>query len=281
MRQLAKQVVSDCLKINGYKPGDVWQLRQLAKQVVSDCLKVNGYMPGDVCVGGPASLDRAEKDDEQDSSLPTSAPTAKVDAPLRETARWVLSKVPLVRDGGDCGPDTAAWLLRHHGPALHREGPVTTREGIRQALQQAWKRVIANDPSFDEMKIFIRERLDQVPEARSQSCLETQSAAVLRALLRQESDLSAAEDHSQLAAPSPLPYWFIPSDWAELSKFLQVDFVIHGMDGTENRPCHHCGTRGHVHTGPRDPDPTLTSTCIGDGQDKAVPTVQHGDTGNH
>ena len=76
MRQLAKQVVSDCLKINGYKPGDVWQLRQLAKQVVSDCLKVNGYMPGDVCVGGPASLDRAEKDHEQDSSLPTSAPTA-------------------------------------------------------------------------------------------------------------------------------------------------------------------------------------------------------------
>ena len=34
------------------------QLRQLAKQVVSDCFKINGYLgtciPGDVCVGGPA-----------------------------------------------------------------------------------------------------------------------------------------------------------------------------------------------------------------------------------
>jgi hypothetical protein len=69
----------------------------------------------------------------------------------------------------------------------------------------------------------------------------------------EESDHPAAEDHGQLATPAPLPYWFITSDWVQLSRILQVDFVIHGMPGTENRPCHHCGTTGHVHMGPRDP----------------------------
>ena len=236
------------------------------------------FLSEDVCVGGAASLDASETeqqfvqiDEEEASPMRASAPTANVDAPPKETARWVSSKVPLVRDGGDCGPDTAAWLLKHHGPPVHREGPFTTREGIRQALQQEWKRVIADDPSFDECRNFVSERIDQVPEARGQSCLEAQSAAVLHALLRQESDHPAAEDHGQLAAAPPLPYWFITSDWPQLSKFLQVDFVIHGMPGTENRPCHHCGTNGHVHMGPRDPgtDMSLHLHWRGAGQGSA------------
>ena len=64
------------------------------------------------------------------------ATAADVDAPLEESVRWVVPKDALVRDGGDCGPDTAAWLLNRQGPALYREGPAVTRESVRQALQQ-------------------------------------------------------------------------------------------------------------------------------------------------
>ena len=203
MRQLAKQVVSDCLKINVYKPGDAWQLRQLAKQVVSDCLKVNGYIPGDVCVGGPASLDRAEKDDEEDSSVPAqlqeeeygktspriaseAVPAASSDSPLDEVARWVVPRGALVRNGGDCGPDAAAWLLKHQGPALYSDGPGVTREAVRKELQQTWKKVISDDPSSEEGRSFVAERLDQVPEARDNEDLEAQVSTVLHAILRQE-----------------------------------------------------------------------------------------------
>ena len=191
------------------------------------------FTPEDVCVGGQ---DRCGSDQQLD-----------------QPARWVLSKTPLVRDGGDCGPDTAAWLLRNYGPPVYREGPFTTRQGIRHALQQAWKRVIADDPSLDEGKTFVSERIDQVPEARDRSCLEAQIVEVLDALLREESEHSAAQDQGRLASPAPLPYWFITSDWAQLSKHLQVDFVIHGIPGTEKRPCRHCGTNGHIHMSLRDP----------------------------
>ena len=209
------------------------------------------YTPEDVCVGGAEQ--QFDELGTPEAQVTQSIPTAHVKAPLKEPVRWVLSKVALVRNGGDCGPDTAAWLLKHYGPPVHREGPYTTREGIRQALQKAWRRVIEDDTSFDESRNFIVQRIEQVPEARGQSCLEAQTETVLNALLRQESHIPAAEDHDQLAAQAPLPYWFIASDWVQLSKFLQVDFVIHGMPGTENRPCHHCRTNGHVHMGARDP----------------------------
>ena len=119
---------------------------------------------------------------------------------------------------------------------------------------------------------FVAERLDQVPEARDREDLEAQVAAVLGAMLRQESDDAAAEDQSQLAERAPLPYWFIPSDWAQLSAAFQVDFVIHGMPGTENRPCNHCGTTGHVHMGPRNPgiDMCLHVHWRGRGQSNAA-----------
>ena len=230
----------------------------------------------DVTVGGREESHVRPKERAQLHELgntSTAAPPAEVDAPLKETARWVLSKTPLVvRDGGDCGPDTAAWLLRNYGPPVHREGPFTTRQGIRHALQQAWKRVIADDPSLDEGKTFVSERFDQVPEARDRSCLEAQIAEVLDALLREESEHSAAQDQGRLAAPAPLPYWFITSDWAQLSKHLQVDFVIHGIPDTEKRPCRHCGTNGHIHMGLRDPgtDVDLHLHWRGAGQGSAM-----------
>ena len=112
---------------------------------------------------------------------------------------------------------------------------------------------MADNPSFDESKNFVSERIDQVPEARDQSCLEAQTAEVLHALLRQEREHSASQDQGRLAAPALLPYWFITSDLAQLAKLLQVDFVIHGIPGTEKRPCRHCGTTGHIHMGLRDP----------------------------
>ena len=130
------------------------------------------HTPEDVCVGGPASLDAAkivQIDKEEASPAPVSAPAANVEVPLKETAGWVLSKVALVRDGGDCGPDTAAWLLKHHGPPVYRENRnFMTREGIRRALQQAWKSVIADDATDDkdESETFVSLRLSQVPEAR-------------------------------------------------------------------------------------------------------------------
>merc|ERR1719265_1680231 len=51
----------------------------------------------------------------------------------------------------------------------------------------------------------------------------------------------------------PPPYWLLPVDWARLSEAYQVDFVLHGLPGTLQKTCAHCGTNGHIHTGPREP----------------------------
>lgn len=53
--------------------------------------------------------------------------------------------------------------------------------------------------------------------------------------------------------PQPLPYWFLPTDWARLAEAYQVDFILHGLPGTEGCQCSHCGCSGHVHVGPRAP----------------------------
>ena len=141
MRQLAKQVVSDCLKINGYKPGDVWQLRQLAKQVVSDCLKVNGYIPGDVCVGGPASLDRAEKDDEEDSSVLPSVQAKQMRRRMQKrvgiipqknkcclvsACRGLGIKVPYAQDGPFWVLKDGSEMLRPFGYGINPEARLCT-----------------------------------------------------------------------------------------------------------------------------------------------------------
>ena len=195
------------------------------------------------------SMRPSRTNEEDASSVPAAAPTRRVHAQLQGAARWAVPHGVLVRNGGDCGPDAAAWLLKHHGPALYQTGPLFTRDAIRRELQQAWKNAIADDPSCEEARAFIFQRLDQVPEARDKKQLQAQVAVVLQALLRQESDQPFAEDHNQITASQSLPYWFLPTDWAQLSKHFQVDFVIHGMPGTEARACDHCGATGHVHTG--------------------------------
>ena len=224
-----------------------WRSQQMRENAAEECRGSAPVAGGDHAEEMDPSADLRLSSDDDSEAEEGGNGQCKAD----ETARWVVPKGVLVHNGGDCGPDTAVWLLNHQGPALYRDGPGVTREEIRTALQRTWKDVIADDPSFEEGRSFVAERLDQVPEASEREDLEGQVAAVLHALLRQESDYSAAEDHGQLAAHDHLPYWFVPSDWSQLTKCYQVDFVIHGIPGTENLPCPHCETTGHVHTGLR------------------------------
>lgn len=200
--------------------------------------------------------------------MPTCKSPVRADPSKEGSVRLPASIV--IRSGGDCGPDTAAWLLNEHGPALYRSRSPETRETVRQALQRAWRNVLSEDPSGDEMKAFVRQRLDQVPEASEQETLDAQAEATLQALLRQEPEtpepsvatgVDAAGGEAEEVTdcfltggtPTPLPYWLLPTDWSRLAEAYQVDFVLHGLPGTENRGCDHCNTRGHVHVGPRDP----------------------------
>ena len=79
-------------------------------------------------------------------------------------------------------------------------------------------------------------------ERQPNATLEEQVELVLQGMLRSE---------PEGGAPC-LPYWFLPSDWSRLSETYQVDFVLHGLPGTEGRHCARCSCEGHVHTGPQD-----------------------------
>jgi hypothetical protein len=181
-----------------------------------------------------------------------------------------------IRSGGDCGPDTAAWLLNEHGPALYRARSPETCSSVRHTLHQAWEIALRDDASGDEGKAFVQQRLDQVPHAMVQQSLDEQVATILQALHRGEEELSSefpvSEGDSpeticdggtgaaaEAKEPKLLPYWFLPSDWARLAEAYQVDFVLHGLPGTENCNCSYCGCSGHVHVGPRKPG---TDMCL-------------------
>lgn len=160
--------------------------------------------------------------------------------------------VPVIRSGGDCGPTTAAWLLNEHGPALYQARSPETCSSVRRMLFEAWQENLRIDNTGDECKAFVQQRLEQVPQAAMEETLEAQLEKTLQALLRDESDLrSKGEgDSSELET---LPYWFLPTDWARLAEAYQVDFVLHGLPGTEARRCSYCGCAGHVHVGQRPP----------------------------
>lgn len=200
-----------------------------------------------------------------------------------------MPPVPASRSGGDCGPDTAMWLLNEHGPALYRARSPETSAGVRKTLMNAWEGILREDMSGDEGKAFVHQRLEQVPEAMAEETLDGQVALTLQALLRGEDHvdttdvpantgaarpLTEATDMSdkfeatevsglsedsvgpvfgEVTPPPTLPYWFLPTDWARLAEAYQVDFVLHGLPGTENCQCGHCGCNGHVHVGPRSP----------------------------
>lgn len=173
-----------------------------------------------------------------------------------------------VRDGGDCGPDAAAWLLNEHGPTQSWSRAPETRTSVREKLREAWKTILDNDASGDEHQAFVQQRLEQVLEAvaeaspaddqdheAAQERLRQSAALILEALLRDEPILSTTGDDSDGAGSfkTVLPYWFLPSDWARLSEVYQVDFVLHGLPGMEDQTCDHCGCTGHVHFGPKAP----------------------------
>lgn len=191
---------------------------------------------------------------------------------------------PVTRSGGDCGPTTAAWLLNEHGPALYRARSPETCHGVRRTLMQAWQGVLDADASGDEKQAFVHQRLEQVPQAMTQETLDQQVTITLQALLRSEEEVEAsmatetatASDNTEFIntsetteasgisessmgnareakEPPVLPYWFLPTDWARLAEAFQVDFVLHGLPGTEGCHCSHCGSNGHVHVGPRGP----------------------------
>eukprot|EP00927_Polykrikos_kofoidii_P036201 TRINITY_DN30584_c0_g1_i4.p1 TRINITY_DN30584_c0_g1~~TRINITY_DN30584_c0_g1_i4.p1 ORF type:complete len:848 (+),score=141.52 TRINITY_DN30584_c0_g1_i4:74-2545(+) len=203
-----------------------------------------------------------------------------------------------VCNGGDCGPDAAAWLLNEHGPVLYRSRAPETRGSVRRALQQAWRNYLGTDFNGDEHRVFVLQRLEQVPEAIAEDELDVQVALILQAVLRCEiEDASSASssfgsssgavgspegdanvcgggsgDAAAVGSASssrPLPYWFLLSDWGRLSEAYQVDFVVHGLPGAETRRCDYCGCSGHVHLGPRAPGIDL---CLHVAWRDAVPT---------
>jgi hypothetical protein len=145
---------------------------------------------------------------------------------------------------------------------------------------QAWQvllRADLQDGDGDESKAFVQQRLEQVPQAMGEETLEQQVALTLQALLRSEdevearaetdatatsgvTDATAASGDSNGASVAEealqsqmLPYWFLPTDWARLSEAYQVDFVLHGLPGTESCKCEHCDCSGHVHVGAKSP----------------------------
>mmetsp|Transcript_20576 Transcript_20576/g.45006 ORF Transcript_20576/g.45006 Transcript_20576/m.45006 type:complete len:612 (-) Transcript_20576:82-1917(-) len=164
--------------------------------------------------------------------------------------------VAAVRSGGDCGPDAAAWLLNEHGPALYRSRSPETCESVRRTLQQAWRDTLSGDTIGDELQAFVRQRLEQVPEALAEEQLDAQVEAALEAILRGQSGVDLSREGNAIGVAevrheAHLPYWFLPSDWARLSEAYQVDFVVHGLPGTEERCCNHCHSAGHIHFGQR------------------------------
>lgn len=177
----------------------------------------------------------------------------------------VSRAVAEIRTGGDCGPDSAAWLLNEHGPPLYRAQPQQTPASVRLRLQQAWITWLRGQPD-DDLRAFVQQRLEQVPKAAEAACLDVQVELILQGILCGELDEAGASEtngvgdtHSEGpgdtgGSPSrPPPYWFLPVDWARLSEAYQVDFVIHGLPGTLPKHCPDCGTNGHIHTGPRQP----------------------------
>lgn len=68
-----------------------------------------------------------------------------------------------------------------------------------------------------------------------------------------ESSMVLVGEEAASQPQEPLPYWFLPTDWARLAEAYQVDFILHGLPGTEGCHCSHCGCSGHVHVGPRAP----------------------------
>lgn len=190
-----------------------------------------------------------------------------------DTSSQLNAWAPAMRSAssGDCGPATAAWLLNEHGPALYRSRSPETCASVRSTLMQAWRDLLRSDASGDESKAFVQQRLEQVPQALVEETLEGQVNLTLKALLRGEDQ---AEADAQLPSqtdqtegtrensdgegedakhPAVLPYWFLPTDWARLAEAYQVDFVLHGLPGTEQCRCSHCDCSGHVHVGPRSP----------------------------
>lgn len=187
-----------------------------------------------------------------------------------------LLPAPAARSGGDCGPDTAAWLLNEHGPALYRSRSPETCASVRRSLMQAWEGILRADVSGDDGQAFVQQRLEQVPQAMAEETLDQQVALTLEALLRGEKEIIVLPkaDEADVTVVTPgfsegdlnkeglatieeerciLPYWFLPTDWARLAEAYQVDFVLHGLPGSEGCHCSHCGCSGHVHVGPRSP----------------------------
>lgn len=160
--------------------------------------------------------------------------------------------LPELRDGGDCGPESCAWLLNVHGPPIYRyaAGPVESVGSVRLMLQKRWTEVL-KVASVEDLQAFVQPRLEQAPEACEAESLEEQVILVLKSMTRSESsrdrwslnlpqELVAKASMNGLNVSRSFPgsaYWLLPEDWSRLSEIYQVDFVLHNVPGTGWREC--------------------------------------------
>lgn len=170
------------------------------------------------------------------------------------TPRDQLLPLSALRISGSGGPQTAAWLLGEHGPTPPSASLPRTSRTVRQVLHKSWRQAFKADRTGEEIKAFVWQRLEQVPDAAEESTLDAQAEVVLQALLREDAtDQNLPGIATEGHPVGQLPYQFLPTDWARLSQACGVDFVVHGLPGTQGHFCSHCACEGHVHMGPREP----------------------------
>lgn len=180
---------------------------------------------------------------------------AEVELWAEETARSRRAVAEL-QTCADRGPEGAAWLLNEHAGHDGVQDPAQppqTHFEVRRRLQKRWIEELRTGGVQDQDD-FVKHRASQVSDASRMDTLDLQVEVTLQALVRGElpginKTFDAGDTGGSGDMPPEAPYQLLPIDWVRLSEAYQVDFVLHGLPGTEGQLCRRCGSAGHIHTG--------------------------------